>query len=124
VDGLQVCKEIAGLHGSILNAGIVEKGVPIAMHSKPDSPMPRQDRLERMFVQAETAINVFQSNQDHFGKTHYIMAHNDSSDLFFFPILVNGRNMILVVRTAEPYIHEEIVGKVRDYIGSMRMSGR
>jgi DNA-binding LytR/AlgR family response regulator len=124
MDGLEICKEVAGLHGSILNAGIVERGVPIAMHSKPDAPLPRQDRLERTFAQAEIAIRVFQTNQDNFGKTHYIMAHNDSSDLFFFPIVINGRDMILLVRAATPYFHEELVGKVRDYIGNMRMAGK
>jgi hypothetical protein len=49
-----------------------------------------------------------------------LMAHNDSIDLFFFPIVINGRKMILVVRTSVPYTHEEIVNKLREYVGKLR----
>ena len=48
------------------------------------------------------------------------MAHNDNTDLFFFPVVVNGRKMILGVRASVPYIHEEIVNKVREYVGKLR----
>jgi hypothetical protein len=49
------------------------------------------------------------------------MAHNDNIDLFFFPIVINGRKMILVVRASVPYTYEEIVNKMREYVGKLRL---
>ncbi|MFL6308713.1 MAG: hypothetical protein ACJ70T_01800, partial [Nitrososphaera sp.] len=61
-----------------------------------------------------------QANAEHLGRSHYLLAHNDSTDLFFFPILVNGRKMILVARASVPYDYDEIVNKMREYIGNLR----
>jgi hypothetical protein len=41
-------------------------------------------------------------------------------DLFFFPIVINGRKMVLAVRISVPYTHDEIVDKLRGYIGNLR----
>jgi hypothetical protein len=60
------------------------------------------------------------------------MTHNDSMDLFFFAIVINGRKMILVVRASVPYTHEdmgnydryiypEIIHKVWDIINVYRL---
>ena len=37
-------------------------------------------------------------------------------------MIINGRKMILVVRVAVPYEHEQLVGKVREYIGRLRLA--
>jgi hypothetical protein len=65
-------------------------------------------------------MSTLQANAEHLGRLHYLMAHNDSMDLFFFAIVVNGRKMILVVRASVPYTHEEIVNKMREYVGKLR----
>jgi hypothetical protein len=116
MDGTHVCKEIVNLHDNIVSAEIVEKGVTIASHVKSGT-LPK---LERLFAQTELYISTLQTNAEHLGRSHYLMAHNDSTDLFFFPIVVNGRKMILVVRTSVPYTHEEIVNKMREYVGKLR----
>ena len=115
MDGTHVCKEIAVLHDSIVSAEIVEKGITIAAHVKSGT----LTKLERLFAQTELYMNILNANSEHLGKPHYLMAHNDNTDLFFFPIVVNGRKMILVVRASVPYIHEEIVNKMREYIGKL-----
>jgi hypothetical protein len=117
MDGIQVCKEIAGLHDSIVGTEIVEKGVTIAAHTKSGT----LSKLEKLFAQTELYISTLQANTEHLGRPHYLMAHNDNTDLFFFPIVVNGRKMILVVRASVPYTHEEIVNKMREYIGKLRL---
>jgi hypothetical protein len=117
MDGIQVCKEIADLHDSIVGTEIVEKGVTIAAHAKSGT----LTKLEKLFAQTELYVSTLQANAEHLGRPHYLMAHNDSIDLFFFPIVVNGRKMILVVRASVPYIHEEIVNKMREYIGKLRL---
>ena len=122
MDGDQICKEIANIHENILGAGIIEKGLPLALHVRPDMPMPRQDRFEVMLGQTEIIMSIFETNEDYFGKFHYLMAHNDSSDLFFFPVAINGRRMVLVIRVLGPYSHEEVVGKVRQYVGKLRIA--
>jgi hypothetical protein len=117
MDGIQVCKEIADLHDSIVGTEIVEKGVTIAAHAKSGT----LSKLEKLFAQTELYMSTLQANTEHLGRPHYLMAHNDSTDLFFFPIVVNGRKMILVVRASVPYTHEEIVNKMREYIGKLRL---
>jgi hypothetical protein len=117
MDGTQVCKEIASLHDSIVGAEIVEKGVTIAAHAKSGT----LSKLERLFAQTELYMSALQANTEHLGRPHYLMAHNDNTDLFFFPIVVNGRKMILVVRASVPYIYEEIVNKMREYMGKLRL---
>jgi hypothetical protein len=116
MDGTHICKEIANLHDNIVSAEIVEKGVTIAAHVKSGT-LPK---LERLFAQTELYMNTLQANIEHLGRPHYLMAHNDSMDLFFFPIVINGRKMVLVVRTSVPYAHEEIVNKLREYVGKLR----
>jgi hypothetical protein len=116
MDGDHICKEIANLHDNIVSAEIVEKGVTIAAHVKSGT-LPK---LERLFAQTELYMNTLQANTEHLGKPHYLMAHNDNMDLFFFPTVINGRKMILAVRTSVPYTHEEIVNKLREYVGKLR----
>src|SRR5687768_17918854 len=117
MDGTQVCKEIANLHDNIVSAEIVEKGVTIAAHIKKSGTLPK---LERLFAQTELYMSILHANAEHLGRPHYLMAHNDSIGLFFFPIVVNGRKMILAVRASVPYTHDEIVNKMREYVGKLR----
>ena len=116
MDGIHLCKEITNMHDSIVSAEIAEKGITIASHVKSGT-LPK---LERLFAQTELYMNTLQANTEHLGRPHYLMAHNDSMDLFFFPIVINGRKMVLVVRTSVPYAHEEIVNKLREYVGKLR----
>ncbi len=116
MDGTLLCKEITNLHDDIASAEIVEKGITIASHIKSGT-LPK---LERLFAQTELYINTLQANAEHLGRLHYLLAHNDNTDLFFFSVVVNGRKMILVVRVSVPYTYEEIVNKMREYVGNLR----
>lgn len=118
MDGFQVCKEIVGLHDSIVGAEIAEKGATVAAHAKSGS----FPKLERLLVQTELYIAILQASQEHLGRPHYLMAHNDNTDLYFFPVTVNGRKMTLAVRITVPYEHEQTVGKIREYIGKLRLA--
>ncbi|HEY1211805.1 MAG TPA: hypothetical protein VGE82_02570 [Nitrososphaera sp.] len=117
MNGIQICKEIVGLHNSIVGTEIVEKGVTIAEHAKSGT----LSKLEKLFAQTELYMNILQTNTEKLGRPHYLMAHNDNIDLFFFPIVINGRKMILVVRASVPYTYEEIVNKMREYVGKLRL---
>jgi hypothetical protein len=116
MDGTHLCKEITNLHDDIVSAEIVEKGITIASHIKSGT-LPK---LERLFAQTELYMNTLQANAEHLGRPHYLLAHNDNTDLFFFSVVVNGRKMILVVRVSIPYTYEEIVNKMREYVGNLR----
>jgi hypothetical protein len=131
LDGTHICKEIANLHDNILSVEIVEKGITIAAHIKSGT-LPK---LERLFAQTELYMSTLQANAEHLGRPHYLTAHNDKTDLFFFPIVVNGRKMILVVRASVPYSHEDIgnydryiypemIPKVWDIINVHRLAER
>ncbi len=116
MDGNQICKEIVSLHDSIVGTEIVEKGVTIAAHAKSGI----LSKLEKLFVQTELYMSTLQTNAEHLGRPHYLLAHNDNTDLFFFSIIVNGRKMILGVRVSVPYTYDEIVNKMREYVGNLR----
>ncbi len=120
MDGFQICKEIVGLHDSIVGAEIAEKGTIVAAYAKSGS----FPKLERLLVQTELYISILQAGQEQLGRPHYITAHNDNIDLYFFPVVVNSRRMILAVRVAVPYEHDQLVGKVREYIGKLRLTER
>ena len=116
MDGTHLCKEITNLHDNIVSAEIIEKGVTIASHIKSGT-LPK---LERLFAQTELYMSILQANAEHLGRPHYLLTHNDNTDLFFFSIVVNGRKMILVVRVSVPYIYDEIVDKMRESVGNLR----
>jgi hypothetical protein len=116
MDGTHLCKEITNLHDNIVSAEIIEKGVTIASHIKSGT-LPK---LERLFAQTELYLGTLQANAEHLGRPHYLMAHNDNTDLFFFSIVVNSRKMILVVRVSVPYSYDEIVDKMRENVGNLR----
>ncbi|MDQ4051020.1 MAG: hypothetical protein M3093_05350 [Thermoproteota archaeon] len=116
MDGTHLCKEITNLHGDIVSAEIVEKGVTIASHIKSGA-LPK---LERLYGQTELYMSTLQANAEYLGRPHYLLAHNDNTDLFFFSIVVNGRKMILVVRVSVPYTYDEVVNKMREYVGNLR----
>ncbi len=119
MDGFQICKEIAGLYDSIIGTEIAEKGSTVAVHTKSGSML----KLERLIIQTELYLNILeQTNKEQLGRPHYLMAHNDNIDLFFFPITINGRKMILIVKVAVPYEHEQIITKIREYIGNMHLA--
>ena len=116
MDGFKICKEIVGLNDSIIRSEIAEKGTVVAAHAKSGS----VPSLERLLVQTELYINMLHG-QEHLGRAHYLLAHNDNIDLYFFPVVINGRNMILAIMIAVPYEHDQLVGKVREYIGKLRL---
>ena len=116
MEGIQLCNEITNLNDEIINTEIVEKRVNIAFHIK-SFILPK---LERLFAQTELYMSILQANAEHLGRPHYLLTHNDNTDLFFFSIVVNGRKMILVVRISVPYAYEEIVNKMREYVGNLR----
>ncbi|MDQ4050059.1 MAG: hypothetical protein M3115_01670 [Thermoproteota archaeon] len=116
MDGTHLCKEITNLHDDIASAEIVEKGVTIASHIKSGT----LTKLERLFSLTELYMSTLQANAEYLGRPHYLLAHNDNTDLFFFSVVVNGRKMLLVVRVFVPYTHDEIVNKMREYVGNLR----
>jgi hypothetical protein len=131
MEGTHICKEIANLHDNIVSAEIVEKGVTIAVHAKSGT----IQKLERLFAQTELYMSILQANTEYLGPPHYLMAHNDRMDLFFFPVVINGRKMVLVVRTSVPYtqedianydryIYPEIIHKIWDIINVYRLAER
>jgi hypothetical protein len=118
MEGNRICENIVNLNGNITSAKIIEKGTTIGVYSRSMSSGP--EKLDRLSLQAEILSDAIQSAGQQFGKVHYMMAHNNNSDLFFFPIIVNGRKMELVVNIVSPYDYAEIVNKV---FNSLNQSG-
>lgn len=121
IDGFQICKEIASLNDSISGVEIAEKGTTVAAYYARPADM---SKIERLLIHMEIYIDILQANQEQLGRPHYIMTHSDRVDLFFYPITINGRQMILVIKVVVPNEHEQIVSKIREYIGNMHIVSR
>ena len=117
MDGNKICEDITNLHGNIESVEIVEKGVPIAVYAKGSTP----PNHERISIQAESFADNIRNNKQFYGRHHYIVAHNNNLDLFFFPIVVNARKMILLLSIASPYDHNEMVQKIFAFLNDSKL---
>ena len=117
--GDEICREITQLHEGIAGSMILEKGSLRAMHVKPGSTIPKEIRIESMASQADMLAGTVRTSAEYFGELHYLMTHSDKADLFFFPVMLNGRRMSLAVVVNKAYQHQEMSELIRRYLGEM-----
>jgi len=118
----ELCSQFAKLHNSIIGVVLAEGGSVRAANVKSGASLPNQAKLETLIAQSELVRNVFRKNEDYFGTLHFITASYNNADIFLFTISINARNFVLAIIVSPPYVHEEIVGKIRQYFGEVRLS--
>jgi hypothetical protein len=99
-----------------MGAGIINKAKLVAIYTKPGAPIPSEEEFGKLFLQTEIIASIMKTNTDFFGQPKFFTLSFEHSDLYFFLLSRYGRTGILTVQIVQPYNHEEIVSKVREYL--------
>ena len=114
------CKVIANLDDNILGAGIIENLALVSIFSKPNVPLPKEEKFNLMFAQSEIMISIAKSNADFFGGFRYVVSSFENSDTMFFPSKneTTGKDRVIVLQVLRPCDHEKIAREVAPKISS------
>jgi len=116
MNNFELCKEICGLHQSIMGAGIVERAKLVAMYNRPGTPIPSETEFGKFFLQTEIIGSITKANTAFFGQPQYFTISFANSDLYFFLLSRYSRSGILVIQLVNPYDHEDVLSKVDAFL--------
>src|SRR5690348_3504406 len=107
-NNFELCQMICELDKNILGAAIIKDGELIAMHSRPDVPVPvpSQERFSAIFYQTQLIADMHRSNEDYYGDLRFFAAHFKHGDVFCFPLDKYGFNnpkTLLSFKIIRPY---------------------
>jgi len=105
----ELCKAVAGLHGSVEVAMVLSGNKLAASHLKSGGPMPDEDEFHYMISQIEMIVKTTKANEDKFGEMGFITIHYKYIDGLFFPL---NDNDTLIVGVVQPYDHDALADKV------------
>jgi hypothetical protein len=105
----ELCKAVAGLHGSVEVALVLSSNKLAASHLKSGGPAPDEDEFHYMISQIEMIVKTTKANEDKFGKMGFITIHYKYIDGLFFPL---NDHDTLIVGVVQPYDHDALAGKV------------
>jgi hypothetical protein len=105
----ELCKAVAGLHGSIEVAMVLSNDKLVGSHLKSGGPAPDEDEFRQMISQIEMIVRTAKTNEDRFGDLGFITIHYKYIDGLFFPL--NDRDT-LIVGVVQPYEHDVLAGKI------------
>jgi hypothetical protein len=105
----ELCKAVAGLHGSIEVAMVLSKDKLAASHLKSGGPAPDEDEFHYMISQIEMIVRATKTNEDKFGELGFITIHYKYIDGLFFPL---SDQDTLIVGVVQPYEHDALTGKI------------
>jgi hypothetical protein len=113
-DDYDICKSITESDEHILGTGILENMAVAAIYSKPNLPLPKEEKFQLMIIQAEIFISMAKSNTDFFGRLRYVTTSFESSDIVFFPLPSGADNKLrtLVVQILRPYDITKLLNKM------------
>jgi hypothetical protein len=105
----ELCKEVAGLHGSIEVAMVLSNDKLAASHLKSGGPVPDEDEFRHMISQIEMIVRATKANEDKFGELGFITIHYKHIDGLFFPL---SDHDTLIVGVVQPYDYDSLTGKI------------
>ncbi|MGI0047920.1 MAG: hypothetical protein ACREAW_00110 [Nitrososphaera sp.] len=105
----ELCKAVAGLHGSIEVAMVLSSDKVAASHLKSGGPAPDEDEFHHMISQIGMIVKATKANEDKFGDLGFITIHYRYIDGLFFPL---NDHDTLVVGVVQPYDHDSLAGKI------------
>jgi hypothetical protein len=105
----ELCKAVAGLHGSIEVAMVLSGDKLAASHLKSGGPAPDEDEFHFMISQIEMIVRATKANEDKFGDLGFITVHYRYIDGLFFPLTDQDT---LIVGVVQPYEHDALTGKI------------
>lgn len=109
-----ICKGFTDMDDNILGTGIIENMEVAAMYSKPNVPLPKEERFKLMIIQSEIFVSMAKSNTDFFGRLRYLVCSFETSDVVFFPLPSRENNKVrtLIIRVSRPYDVTTFVNKM------------
>jgi exonuclease III len=115
-DDYNICKSFAEMDDNIRGAGIIENMKVVAIYSKRNIPLPKEERFQLMVSQSEIFVSIAKSNADFFGRLRYVTASFESSDIIFF-FLPNGSSSnnkpgLFGIRVLRPYDMTKLLEKL------------
>ena len=105
----ELCKAVAGLHGSVEVAMVLSKDKLAASHLKSGGPAPDEDEFHFMISRIEMIVRATKANEDKFGELGFITIHYKYIDGLFFPL---SDHDTLIVGVVQPYEHDALTGKI------------
>ena len=105
----ELCKAVAGLHGSVEVAMVLSSDKVAASHLKSGGPAPDEDEFHHMISQIEMIVKATKANEDKFGDLGFITIHYKYIDGLFFPL--DNQNT-LIIGVVQPYDHDALTGKI------------
>lgn len=105
----ELCKEVAGLHGSVEVAMVLSDDKLAASHLKSGGPAPDEDEFHHMILQIEMIVKATKANEDKFGELGFITIHYKYIDGLFFPL---SDHDTLIIGVVQPYDHDSLAGKI------------
>jgi hypothetical protein len=105
----ELCKAVAGLHGSVEVAMVLSNDKLVGSHLKSGGPAPDQDEFRQMISQIEMIVRTTKANEDKFGDLGFITIHYKYIDGLFFPL---NDHDTLIVGVVQPYEHDVLAGKI------------
>lgn len=114
-DDYNICKSFAEMDDNILGAGIIENMKVVAIYSKSDVPLPKEERFQLMVSQSEIFVSIAKSTADFLGRLRYVTAAFESSDIIFFSLpngSSNNKPRLFGIRVLRPYDMTKLLEKL------------
>ncbi len=105
----ELCKAVAGLHGSVEVAMVLSNDNIVGSHLKSGGPAPDEDEFRHMISQIEMIVRTTKANEDKFGDLGFITIHYKYIDGLFFPL---NDHDTLIVGVVQPYEHDALSVKI------------
>jgi hypothetical protein len=113
----ELCRAVAGLHGSVEVAMVLSDGKLAASNLKSGGPAPEEDEFGHMISQIEMIVKATKENEDKFGELGFITIHYKYIDGLFFPL---GDRDTLIAGVVQPYDHDALAGKIVTLLARMK----
>lgn len=119
MNNFELCRAICNLVPNIDESKIIDKAKLVAMYTKPNIPVPNDDKFGKLFFQLELIAGIILSNSDFFGQPNYFMHSFQNIHLYFFYLSPYKRQGILGVHVSGHFEHEKIVSKITEFLESL-----
>ncbi len=112
-----ICRDIVHLNDNIYGAGIIDNQRLVARFVREGvEPSVAEERFRLMLAQPEIVMSISRTNEEFFGKMHYIIVCFEKSDILFFSDTKGRNSRIFYIRMKRTFRGEEVLQNVHDYL--------
>lgn len=118
VNAFELCRAVCDLSPSIYGAAVINNARLVAMHAKPNVPIPNEERFTRLFFQAELIANIMAGNADFFGEPYLFSLYFKNAHLHFFHLSRYQSQGVMALQVSPPSDHQSIISEVNAVLES------